>query len=57
MNNQAENVKYDTYSSYKNFDGVEVMWPIEIAEDIMKVIIDFVKRNIRLQEINSSVNI
>lgn len=57
MNQQQENVQYETYSEYEKYDGVDVMWPIEISENIAGEVIDFVKRNVKVSEINSVVEI
>lgn len=51
----AEPLQYVTYSDYKILDGVEVLWPLEISEDIAMDIIDFVKKNMKFSEINSLV--
>lgn len=56
MNQAQENVQYATYSEYEKYDGVDVMWPMEISEDIAGDVIDFVKRNVKLSEINSNVS-
>jgi hypothetical protein len=53
----SEALQYVYYSEYKNFDGVEVQWPIEISEDIATDIIDYVRKNMRFSEINSEVRI
>jgi hypothetical protein len=44
-----------TYSEYKNINGVEVQWPLEIPEEIAEEIIRFVKHNMQTSEINSNV--
>jgi len=51
-----EDVSYGNYSQYKFFDGVELEWPYEIAEDIAMDIIGFIRRNIQISDINSLVN-
>ena len=51
----AEAVQYVNYSDYKNIEGVEVQWPLEISEEIAQDVIDFVKRNMKASEINSNV--
>ena len=53
---QQEAVQYVNYSDYKNINGVEVQWPLEIPEDIAQDVIDFVTRNMKASEINSHVN-
>lgn len=53
MTNTQEAITYVTYSEYKNFNDVDVLWPFEISEDIANYIIDFVKRNMDKYEINS----
>jgi hypothetical protein len=50
-----EDVTYGNYSQYKFFDGVELEWPYEIAEDIAMDIVSFVRRNIQISEVNSVV--
>jgi hypothetical protein len=50
-----EDVTYGNYSQYKFFDGVELEWPFEIAEDIAMDIVSFVRRNIQISEVNSVV--
>ena len=52
-----EAVQYVNYSDYKNIEGVEVQWPLEISEEIAQDVIDFVKRNMKASEINSMVRI
>jgi hypothetical protein len=55
MAESQETSAYVTYSEYKNYADVELMWPIEISEDQGLFIIEFVKKNMKLIEINSSV--
>lgn len=52
---QETPVQYLNYSEYKNIEGVEVQWPLEIPEDIAEEIIRFVKYNMKTSEINSDV--
>lgn len=51
----AETVQYVNYSDYKNIEGVEVQWPLEVSEEIAQDVLDFVKRNMKASEINSNV--
>jgi hypothetical protein len=50
-----EAVQYVNYSDYKNIEGVDVHWPLEISEEIAGEIIEFVKRNMKATDINSNV--
>ena len=52
----ADDVSYGNYSQYKFFDGVELEWPYEIADDISIDIVSFIRRNMQIFEINSQVN-
>ena len=51
-----DEVSYGNYSQYKFFDGVELEWPYEISEDIAMDIVSFVRRNIQISDVNSTVN-
>lgn len=50
-----DDVTYGNYSQYKFFDGVELEWPFEIAEDIALDIVSFIRRNIQISDVNSTV--
>lgn len=52
-----EDVTYGNYSQYKFFDGVELEWPFEISEDIAMDIVSFIRRNIQISDVNSTVKI
>jgi hypothetical protein len=52
---QESAAQYITYSEYKNIQGVEVQWPMEMPEEIAEEIIRFVKHNMHASEINSNV--
>lgn len=52
----ADTIQYVNYSEFKNVEGVDVQWPFEVSEDILKTIIDHVKLNIKAVDINSNVN-
>jgi hypothetical protein len=53
----ADTIQYVNYSEFKNVEGVEVQWPFEISEDILKHIINHVIANMKVQEINSNVSL
>ncbi len=52
----ADTIQYVNYSEFKNVDGVEVQWPFEVSEDILVHIINHVKNNLKVTDINSNVS-